>query len=175
MKWTKVSRAYLDSYIEFCDIFLLDPYATFILCEIKKNQDWHNLAHSEDSRLFQTYFHFLELAMWAGARYRIFLDDSSFRKYRWQSLRYVLSLPHLRGGMPKKIVSLVAQASDEQDVLQLVDVLLGALTSQASASPKAILAAHVRSAMNSLTQTKNPKLREIVWAAPKKRWFVPTI
>ncbi len=45
----------------------------FVLSNISKGPHWRQIAPSNDSRFLHAYFHFLEQAMWASARYAVFL------------------------------------------------------------------------------------------------------
>jgi len=176
MKWTKVSKKMLPAYTEFTDIFLTDPYATFVLGEIHKSKHWHKLANSEHGRFLQAYFHFLEETMWASARYAIHLDDKPGKRYRWDSLWYVMNLPSIRSKTQKKVVLLEPTDSKKHDIVQLVDVVLGALTSKATAPHKVALSAYVKGcAYSVLTKSGRPKIRTIVWSAPESRSFSPKI
>jgi hypothetical protein len=91
MKWTKVSKTSLPAYTEFADIFLDDRYATFILSKISKGEHWRKLATSDDSRFLHAYFHFIEQAMWASARYAIFLDETTSKPYKFEPAYYCIS------------------------------------------------------------------------------------
>jgi hypothetical protein len=125
MKWTRVSLKMLSAYREFIDIFCHDPYATFVLGEMEKNNYWRKLARSEDSRFLQAYFHFLEKAMWRSARYALYLDNTSSKRYKYKSLHYVMNLPNIRTQVQKRVPLLTTVNSSQSDMMQLVDVVLG--------------------------------------------------
>lgn len=161
----------LSHYIEFVDIFLDDVYATFILSEITKGEYWRELAPSQDSQFLHAYFHFLEQAMWASARYAIFLDDSSSKRYKFKSMHYSMNMPYI--GRQKKVHTFGLVQSHDHNVMQLVDVILGALTSTAEASHKGTLAGHVRQKIAVNTKYGRPKLMRYAWTPPRKRRFVP--
>jgi hypothetical protein len=110
MKWTKVSRGYLEKYKQFVDIVLCDQFVRFSVREVLRDSSWHQWDRPEDE---------LRFAMNTVARQRFELKKSQVR-------------------------SLAPASSHGDDVLQLVDVLLGALTSSATAKHKVELADYVR-------------------------------
>jgi hypothetical protein len=173
LKWSKVSRAWLTAYTEFVDIFLDDQYATFILSEISKGEHWRNLASSADSRFLHAYFHFLEQAMWASARYAIFLDETSSKRYKFNSFHYALNLPDIRYHRQKKVHTFTTVSSHESNLIQMVDVLLGALAARPGASHKISLSNYVREKIKASTKFGRPKLVTYEWVAPETRRFKP--
>ncbi len=172
LKWTKVSRKLLAQYKDFVDIFLSDKAATFLLSEISKGYHWRKLASSPDSQFLQAYFHFIEQVMKPYTRYAIFLDDSSSKRYKFNSLHYCLNLPAVRNGRQKKVTSFQTVDSSN-NLIQLVDVLLGALTSTATASHKIELSEYVKSKMLEPTFYGSKRLLRYCWTAPEKRRFQP--
>jgi len=173
LKWTKVSRRFLIAYTEFVDIFLDDQYATFILSEISKGEHWRKLASSADSQFLHAYFHFLEQAMWASARYAIFLDETSSKRYKFNSFHYALNLPNIKYHRQKKVHTFTVVDSHESNLIQLVDVLLGALTANSTASHKIELASYVQEKIKASTKYGRPKLFTYKWIAPEARRFKP--
>jgi hypothetical protein len=173
LKWTKVSKALLTAYTEFADIFLDDQYTTFILSSIGKGEHWRKLASSADSRFLHAYFHFLEQAMWASARYAIFLDETSSKPYKFNSFHYALNLPDIRNHRQKKVHTFKLVNSHQSNLIQLVDVLLGALTTQSAASHKVALSSHVQEKIKTNTKFGRPKLITYDWVAPETRRFKP--
>jgi hypothetical protein len=175
LKWTKVSKTFLAAYIEFVDIFLDDQYTTFVLSSISKGAHWRRLASSNDSRFLHAYFHFLEHAMWASARYAVFLDATSSKRYKFTAFHYALNLLDIRYHRQKKVHTFHVVHSHENNMIQLVDVLLGALTSKAEAAPKVALATYVQQKIRAKTKFGRPKLVAYDWVAPATRRFKPHI
>lgn len=171
MKWTKVSSAMSPAYIKFADIFLDDKYATFIISEINKGYHWRKLASSSDSQFLHAYFHFIEQVTWASSRYAIFLDETSSKPYKFNSFHYYLNLPDIRSKAQKKYHTFKLLSSHQHNIMQLVDVILGALTSKATASHKMVLANHVREKIAANTKFGRPKLLSYSWVAPETRRF----
>jgi hypothetical protein len=173
LKWTKVSRRFLAAYTEFVDIFLDDQYATFVLSEISKGEHWRKLASSADSRFLHAYFYFLEQAMGASARYAIFLDETSSRRYKFNSFHYALNLPDIKYHRQKKVHTFTIVDSHNSNLIQLVDVLLGALAARPEALHKITLSNHVREKIKASTKYGRPKLVTYEWVAPEARRFKP--
>ena len=175
MKWTKVSAAMLPAYIKFADIFLDDLYVTFIVSEITKGHHWRKLASSPDSQFLHAYFHFIEQVTWASARYAIFLDETSSKPYKFNSFHYCLNLPDIRWKKQKKYHTFRLLSSHQHNIMQLVDVILGALASRATALHKVALANHVQEKIAVNTKFGRPKLLNYWWSAPETRRFKPGI
>jgi hypothetical protein len=74
MKWTKVSAKMLHVYTAFIDVFLDDPFAQFIVMEVKRRKTWHNWASNEEQRFFKAYYVFLRMNMSMFSRYGVYLD-----------------------------------------------------------------------------------------------------
>lgn len=175
MKWERVSKSYLSKYVDFVNIFLDDLNATFVLAEIHKDEQWQMLATTNQKRFLQTYFRFLEVAMIGYARYKIYLDDEETTpRYKWKSMHYAMNIPSLR--RQKKVIEVVPVNSKQNNLAQLADVLLGALTStEASASHKLALQDHVTTNINRKTQYGKEKLRRLDWSHIVKRHFGPKL
>lgn len=175
MKWTKVSKRMLAEYTEFTDIFLNDLYTTFILSRISKGEYWRKLATSNDSRFLHAYFHFLEQAMKGYARYAVFLDETSSKPYKFKSFHYALNLPDIKYHRQKKVHTFKTICSHESNLIQLTDVLLGALSSTPESLHKTTLSNHVQEKMKASTKYGRPKLIVYDWAAPETRRFKPSL
>ena len=175
LKWTKVSKVFLAAYIEFADIFLDYRYTTLVLSSISKGSHWRRLASSNDSRFLHAYFHFLEQAIWASARYAVFLDATSSKRYKFNAFHYSLNLPDIRYHRRKKVHTFQVMHSHENNMIQLVDVLLGALTSKTEAAHKVTLANYVPQKIRTNTKFGRPKLIAYDWVAPETRRFKPSM
>jgi hypothetical protein len=168
LKWTKVSKTLLPEYTEFVDIFLDDHHATFRLSRISKGEHWRKLANSNDSRFLHAYFHFIEQVMWASARYAIFLDETTSKSYKFKSFHYALNLPNIVYHQQKKVYKFKIVSSSNNNLIQLVDVVLGALASQPIAPHKVALSNYIQEKIR-----KNGKLIAYDWIAPETRRFKP--
>ena len=160
MKWTKVSKKMLPAYVAFTNIFLDDPYARFIVMEVKRDKNWRVWAPNEEQRFFKAYYVFLRRHISSFARYGAYLDYKEGKWYRWKSLHFAVNKAIMRDHhylRSKPVHTLKPLNSKKEDLLQLVDVLLGAITSNATALPKTQLAQHIRQHLTSLTDSSNPK------------------
>ena len=146
MKWTKVSKAYLSRYKQFVDVALKDRFIRFAVREIVRNASWYQWDRPNDERFWIAYYAFLRARMSAYSRYSIVLDYKNGKRHRWDRLRFAMNAVAKQRFELKKtqVRSLTPAASHDDDILQLVDVLLGALTSTATSPHKQELAAYVR-------------------------------
>jgi len=169
MKWTKVSGRMLPAYTAFVDVFLNDPFARFIMMEVKRNKAWKSWASSEEKRFFKTYYVFLRMNMRSYIRYSIYLDHKPGKWYRWSELYHAINNAGFRDyDLPKKqLCQLKPINSKNDDILQLVDVLLGASTSSATASAKVQLIQHVRQRFGDTTRSGKAKFRMYDWMPQK--------
>ncbi len=161
MKWTKVSRKMLPAYKAFVDIFLNDPYSQFTVTEVIRDRAWTTWGRNEEERFFKSYYVFLRRNLRLFYyHYDLYLDYKDSKWYRWSSLEYAVNnglkkyYDHLKGRTFAKIEAL---DSKESDLLQLVDVLLNAVKSKATAEHKTELSAYVSSRFGDLTRSKKPK------------------
>lgn len=178
MKWGKVSGKKLSEYKAFVDIFLDDPYASFIISEVIRGRHWRKLGKSNDEIFMNAYFHFLEDAMLGNFsnRYAIYLDGSDIKQYRFDALKFVLNKPSVSYGYQKKVHHLERVSSREHNLIQLVDVILGALSSNATANSKRELADYVKCKFTQNTKTQGmAKLRTMEWITPEHRRFIPNL
>lgn len=137
----------LPVYVDFVDVFLNDQYAGFHVLEVKRDLNWRSWAPTEEERFFKAYYVFLRKLMNSFSRYGIYLDYKNGKWYRWSSLYFAMNNKvrdyyYPRG--QKQIYTLKPVNSKADDLLQLVDVLLGAKTSTATAPAKVQLAQYVR-------------------------------
>lgn len=165
MKWTKVSRKMLPAYTAFVDIFLDDPFARFIVMEVVRGESWKSWASNEEKRFFKAYYVFLRMNMRAFIRYGIYLDYKPSKWYRWSGLYYAINNAGFRDYdlSKKQICELKAVNSKAEDLVQLVDVLLGASVSNATVPPKAQLAQYVRQRFGDITRSGKDKIKMYAW------------
>ena len=148
MKWTKVSRKMLPVYAAFVDEFLKDPYPRLYVMRVETTQAWHAWGKSQEERFFKTYYAFFRRIMSGCCRHEVHLDALQAKPWRWNALKYALRgaarRDDYRAG--RKLVPMLRPVdSKTSNVLQLVDVLLGALTAAPSSPHKQSLQAVVRS------------------------------
>lgn len=100
------------------------------------------------------------------SRYRIYLDHKSSKWYRWDSLKFAINKAVTRDYVPhfqkqKQIYDLQPINSKYNDLLQLVDILLGATTSTAGADAKCQLAEYVKQKL--INHKNNQKFFSLDW------------
>ena len=167
MKWTKVSVHMSSAYKAMVDLFFNDPFSYFRVLEVERGLNWKQWAPNEETRFFKAYYVFLRRHMSPlFCRYGVYLDYKPGKPYRWDSLRFAINGAVQRdyGLRQKSIYALVPRDSKRDDLLQLVDVLLGACTSEATAPAKQQLTAHVLLRGGQLTRSGKKKIEIEKWS-----------
>lgn len=167
MKWTKVSQRMLPAYRAFAHVFFDDPYSQFTVTEVIRDRTWTNWGRNEEERFFKSYYVFIRRNLRPYYyHYDIHLDYKPSKWYRWSSLKYAINnglkkdYDHLKR---RNFIDLDALDSKSNDLLQLVDVLLGAVRSNATAPAKTELSADVHSRFGERTKSGKPKLIKDSW------------
>lgn len=130
----------------FVDFFFDDPFVRFSLMTVVKGQHWRTWAISEEERVFKAYYVFLLRNAGPFSRYNVYVDQRSLQKpYRWASLHFLVNRArrnewNLRRRNLKVLEPVDSKASL---LLQLADLMLGALTSGAQSVSKVELQQHV--------------------------------
>ena len=176
MKWVKVSRSKLSDYQAFVDIFFDDDFAHFHVLQVQQGKSWKKWGANADQRFFKSYYFFLRGLMRPSyCRYEIYLDYKDGKPYRWQSLKIALNRAIARDyeqmRKPDTVAILRPKNSKECDLIQLVDVLLGAMTTSATARAKSSLARYVRRRAKELTRSSSPKqkITHDLWSPYEER------
>lgn len=166
MKWTKVSEKMLPLYKAFVDIFFNDDFAYFQLLKVRKGKYWKCWAPKEEQRFFKAYYFFLRGLMSPYSRYEVYLDHKPGKPYRWESLKFAINGASRRdyGLNQKQIYQLKPYDSKDNDLIQLADVLLGGIVSEATATAKVALAKHIIQRSTELTQSKKLKIKRGSWS-----------
>ncbi|MEX2453201.1 MAG: DUF3800 domain-containing protein [Rhodospirillaceae bacterium] len=175
-KWTKVSPAKADFYLALVDLFLADERLRFRGLVVP---DKGLLAHSRfdqshDDWYYKMYFTMLRPVFTAPHRYRIYLDVKDTRGGpKTRKLHDVLANSLL--DFERQTVERVQQVrSHESELLQVTDLLIGALTytnrGLATSPAKAAIVArlHERLGQNVLSRTSTfaaTKFNILVWRA----------
>jgi len=124
-KWTRVSPSRLDFYLQLVALFFTEPLR-FRCIVLPANQLDAITFHSGDNELMFYKFYYLMLQQWIRDfnTYRIFVDLKTNRvRQRLPRLKQVLT----NSNYFANIETVQALPSHEVDLLQLVDVLLGAV------------------------------------------------
>lgn len=130
LKWSKVSPSKAEFYIELIDLFLNDERLRFrgLVVPNKGQLDHARFDQSHDDWYYKMYFTMLRPIFCAPNRYRIYMDIKDTRGGpRTRKLHEVLA-NSLHDFDRQSILRVQQIRSHESDLLQLADVLIGALT-----------------------------------------------
>jgi len=172
MKWTKASKKMLPAYSAFAQVFFDDPYSQFTVTEVIRDRTWTNWGRNEEERFFKSYYVFIRRILRPYYyHYDIYLDYKQSKWYRWSSLLFAINnglkkyYDHLKR---RNFIGLQALDSKRSDLLQLVDVLLGAVRSKATAPHRTELSHYIHSRFGDLTRSGKPKLIKESWTPKPK-------
>ncbi len=178
-KWTKVSPAKRDFYLAAIDYFLKDDRLRFrgLVVPDKSKLDHTRFDQSHDDWYYKMYFTMLRPIFCAPHRYRIYLDVKDTRGGpKARKLHEVLA--NSLFDFDRQCIERVQQIrSHESELLQLADLLIGALTYSnrqltGSAAKNAIIARlRARLGQKVLTETSAfaaTKFNILVWRPQEK-------
>jgi len=168
MKFSKLPKFQLHTYLAYIQVFLDDPYSQFVVTEVKKGNTWTNWATNEEERFFKSYYVFLKMnipGVGTYNTYNLYLDYKPSKWYRWSSLQHAINngLSKSFDTFNRKFVHVYPVDSKQDDLIQLVDVLLGAISTNASGPAKTETAQFVRFKLGNLTKSYKPKFTVRVW------------
>jgi hypothetical protein len=129
-KWSKVSPAQSAFYLALIDLFLRDERLRFrgLVVPDKSKLDHARFEQSHDEWYYKMYFTMLRPIFTAPHRYRIYLDVKDTRGGpKTRKLHEVLA--NSLFDFDRECIERVQQVrSHESELLQLTDILIGALT-----------------------------------------------
>lgn len=129
IKWTKVSPAKLDFYLELIDLFFSDSRLHFrgIVIPDKSRLDHAAFNQTHDEFYYKIYFLLLNVIFESGNCYRVYLDIKDTRsQQKVDKLHDYLS--HAQYDFNKEMIERIQQVhSHEIEQLQIADLLIGAL------------------------------------------------
>lgn len=129
-KWTKVSPAKADFYLDLVDLFLNEGRLRFrgLVVPDKNIIDHARFDQTHDDWYYKMYFRMLRPILTAQHRYRVYLDikdsrgGSKTRKLQEILANSIYDFDH-------KCIERVQQIrSHESEILQIADILIGSLT-----------------------------------------------
>lgn len=178
IKWTKVSPAKVDFYKDLLNFFFDEPALHFRAVVIK---DKEQLDHSRfenqdhDTWYYKMFFCLLNVVFEPHSRYRIFLDKKDTRSgEKIMKLHDVLC--NSKYDFSKEIIETVQSVhSHEVELLQLADLLIGAVgyanrelkTSPAKMELISLIRERTGYSLTSTTLFKEEKMNLFFWK-PKK-------
>ena len=134
MKWEKISRTYLPMYKAWAGSFFDDGFGRFLVMRIPKSSPYWQKWHSEnrDEEIFRAYYAFLLKVVPPNAPAWVFSDWLTVKNpSRWKTVQYLVNQRRHRdwGSNGRNIRELTPVDSKSCDLIQLTDVLLGAVDS----------------------------------------------
>ena len=130
IKWTKVSPAKTDFYLDIVDYFFSDRNLYFrgLIVPDKSRLQHEIYSQTHDEWYFKMYFDMLKVILSPEARYRIYLDIKDTRSaIKIAKLHNVLS-NNLYDFSRNIIERVQTVRSHEVEILQLTDLLIGAIS-----------------------------------------------
>jgi len=131
LKWVKVSKARQRFYLELVDYFFSTPQLHFRCLVVddksKLNHDYFNLG-SHDTFYYKMYYSMLKTILSPENRYHIYIDiKDTLSQNKVNKLRQVLC-NNVYDFTRQMIVNIQHIRSHESELLQLADLLIGAVS-----------------------------------------------
>lgn len=129
-KWTKVSRSKLPAYYAWVDCFFDSPEVGFRCIVIDTHLLDYRTFHKNDQELgfYKFYFQLISRNIEPGNLYWLYTDERNNRKRnRLEVLRIITNRYWLKKANTEPLRAIEPRRSHEEDLLQLADVLLGAV------------------------------------------------
>jgi hypothetical protein len=187
MRWAKVSKKYLDAYKAWIDVFFDDPYPRFSLLRVNLSDPlWQSFRprfdrrSTKDDKLASVFYQFLLVSFGPlrdTKRWWVYPDAGFFsRDTMLDRVEFLFNRTYKKAFGPKtsRIIRMArAQDSKSEDLIQLADVLLGAIGCDVSGrhpeSPaRAALVHHCRERLDAAPFTKRGLARLSV-----RDWQIP--
>jgi hypothetical protein len=130
IKWTKVSESKVDFYLELLETFFDEPDLRFraLLVPDKSKLCHADYDQTHDEWYYKMYFDMLKFVISPSARYRIYVDiKDTWGKVRVKHLHDVLS-NSMYDFSQTVIERIQIVRSDEFELMQLADLLIGAVS-----------------------------------------------
>lgn len=135
LKWQKVSPAKAALYLELLDVFLAEEDLHFRAAVVPNKQAFFkfheeaSLGGDHDGAYYRLYFDMLKVVFDPCFSYHIYLDAKDTRgRFKLADLRRTLEDSKFYEVPPHVVGRLQEIRSHESDLLQLADIILGALT-----------------------------------------------
>jgi len=129
-KWTKVSPAKVDFYLALVDLFLADDRLRFrgLVVPDKTQIDHARFDQTHDDWYYKMYFLMLRPIFCAPHRYRIYMDVKDTRGGPKTRKLHEVVANDLYDFNRESVQRVQQIRSHESELLQLTDILIGALT-----------------------------------------------
>jgi hypothetical protein len=179
IKWTKVSPAKQDFYLELMDYFFGNDALHFrALIVADKTKLQHELyGHDHDTWYYKMYFDMLKVILGPRDRYRIYLDIKDTRSATKIAKLHDVLCNNMYDFQRQIIERVQTIRSHESEPMQLADLLIGAISyvnrGLGDNPAKAALVSRMREKSGySLTQTnllRENKVNLFVWQASERQ------
>ena len=129
MKWTKISPAKVDAYLDLVDYFFDDDdlHLRCLVVPNKSKLDHRKFHQSHDEWYYKMYFDMLKAILSPCELYEIYIDIKDSHSYtKAQKLREVCS-NSMYDFSQHIIRKLQPIRSEEVQIMQIVDILIGAI------------------------------------------------
>jgi len=175
IKWTKISPSRIDFYLALIDLFFDEPLLKFraVIVPDKSVLDHQRFSQSHDDFYYKMWFFLLTKLVDNEHQFRVFLDIKDTRgREKIAKLHEVLCNKH-HDFNRQRIIDIQQVHSHEVPLLQLTDILIGALSHfhrglKGSTAKQAVIERiHARSAHN-LQHSTAPWIRKfnlLIWKA----------
>lgn len=129
-KWTKVSPAKGDFYLALLDLFLDNDLLRFrgLVVPDKNQLDHARFRQSHDDWYYKMYFTMLKKIVSPSDRYRIYLDIKDTRGGKKTRELHRFLADSIQDSSNQCIERVQQMRSHESELLQITDLLIGALT-----------------------------------------------
>ena len=130
IKWVKVSPAKVQFYLDIIDYFFDDDDLHFraLIVPDKSQLRHEDFKQTHDEWYYKMYFDMLKVILYPDARYRIYLDYKDTRGATKVAKLYEVLCNNMYDFSRQIIERLQIVRSHEAEILQMADVLIGAVS-----------------------------------------------
>lgn len=144
LKWVKVSNSKLKAYMDLIDYFFDDDDLHFrcVLVPDKNNLDHKRFKQTHDDWYYKIYFDMLKVILNPSDTYNVYADiKDSNSYYKLKRLQDICSNSMFDFSSSRIIKRMQPIRSEEVQIMQLVDLLIGAVCNENRVFPES----HVKS------------------------------
>ncbi len=129
MKWTKISPAKIDAYKDLVNYFFDDDDLHFraLVVPDKTMLDHDRFNQSHEDWYYKMYFEMLKVILSPTERYNIYIDIKDTHSYQKSQKLKEVCCNSMYDFSEKVIEKLQPIRSEEVQIMQLVDILIGAV------------------------------------------------